>query len=80
VAFPFTARLTWRSSSSTSTDPQLDQHRDSYRGYVGMLVVDKPYRKLKLGSELVSRALAAGPLTTSLSTKHRPQYQMGTTE
>ena len=37
---------------------QLDQHRDSYRGYVGMLVVDKPYRKLKLGSELVSRALA----------------------
>ena len=23
-----------------------------------MLVVDKPYRKLKLGSELVSRALA----------------------
>jgi hypothetical protein len=45
-----------------------------------MLVVDKPYRKLKLGSELVSRALAAGPLTTSLSTKHRPQYQMGTTE
>uniref|UniRef100_A0A7S0S692 N-acetyltransferase domain-containing protein n=1 Tax=Mantoniella antarctica TaxID=81844 RepID=A0A7S0S692_9CHLO len=36
---------------------KLDQHRESFRGYVGMLVVDKPYRKLKLGSALVSRAL-----------------------
>jgi peptide alpha-N-acetyltransferase len=36
---------------------KLDQHRESFRGYVGMLVVDKPYRKLRLGSALVSKAL-----------------------
>jgi peptide alpha-N-acetyltransferase len=36
---------------------KLDQHRDSYRGYVGMLVVDQRFRKLRLGSKLVSRAL-----------------------
>ena len=36
---------------------KLDQHRDSYRGYIGMLVVDKRFRKLRLGSRLVSRAL-----------------------
>ena len=36
---------------------KLDQHRESFRGYVGMLVVTKPHRKLKLGSALVARAL-----------------------
>jgi peptide alpha-N-acetyltransferase len=36
---------------------KLDQHRESFRGYVGMLVVTKPHRDLKLGSSLVSRAL-----------------------
>ena len=37
---------------------KLEKHREMMRGYVGMLVVDKRARKLKLGSELVSRALA----------------------
>ena len=37
---------------------KLDQHRESFRGYVGMLVVVKDFRKLKLGSALVQRALA----------------------
>ena len=36
---------------------KLDQHRESHRGYVGMLVVTKPHRNLKLGSALVARAL-----------------------
>ena len=36
---------------------KLDQHRESFRGYVGMLVVTKPHRNLKLGSALVARAL-----------------------
>lgn len=37
---------------------KLEKHREMMRGYVGMLVVDKRARKLRLGSELVSRALA----------------------
>tara|TARA_B100001142_G_C14151266_1_gene584649 strand:+ start:86 stop:742 length:657 start_codon:yes stop_codon:yes gene_type:complete len=37
---------------------KLEKHRDMYRGYVGMLVVARTHRKLKLGSALVSRALA----------------------
>mmetsp|Transcript_1663 Transcript_1663/g.2873 ORF Transcript_1663/g.2873 Transcript_1663/m.2873 type:complete len:193 (-) Transcript_1663:69-647(-) len=37
---------------------KADLHRDQqFRGYIAMLVVDKPYRKLKLGSKLVCRAI-----------------------
>lgn len=38
---------------------KLEKHREMMRGYIGMLVVDKRARKLKLGSALVSRALSA---------------------
>ena len=36
---------------------KLEKHLEMMRGYVGMLVVDKRARKLRLGSELVRRAL-----------------------
>ncbi len=36
---------------------KLDKHREMFRGYIGMLVVDKRARKAKLGSALVTRAL-----------------------
>ncbi|KAK3236379.1 N-alpha-acetyltransferase mak3 [Cymbomonas tetramitiformis] len=36
---------------------KMDQHRYAFRGYIAMLVVDKPYRKRKLGSKLVCRAI-----------------------
>jgi peptide alpha-N-acetyltransferase len=36
---------------------KMDQHRgQQFRGYIAMLVVDKPYRKLRLGSKLVCQA------------------------
>jgi hypothetical protein len=36
---------------------KMDRHRgQQFRGYIAMLVVDKPYRKLRLGSKLVCAA------------------------
>lgn len=36
---------------------KMDRHRgQQFRGYIAMLVVDKPYRKLRLGSKLVCEA------------------------
>ncbi|KAK9824186.1 hypothetical protein WJX72_008406 [[Myrmecia] bisecta] len=38
---------------------KMDQHRDALmRGYLAMLVVEKPYRSLGIGSQLVKRAIA----------------------
>ncbi|KAK9861103.1 hypothetical protein WJX84_009583 [Apatococcus fuscideae] len=36
---------------------KLDQHGEFLRGYIAMLVVEQPYRKLGIGSELVKRAV-----------------------
>mmetsp|Transcript_23689 Transcript_23689/g.51723 ORF Transcript_23689/g.51723 Transcript_23689/m.51723 type:complete len:195 (-) Transcript_23689:507-1091(-) len=36
---------------------KMDRHRETFRGYIAMLVVDMPYRKHKLGSKLVCRAI-----------------------
>eukprot|EP00741_Cyanophora_paradoxa_P015285 tig00000194_g14754.t1 len=36
---------------------KLDMHRESYRGYIAMLAVDKAYRKRGIGSLLVSKAI-----------------------
>mmetsp|Transcript_5457 Transcript_5457/g.7378 ORF Transcript_5457/g.7378 Transcript_5457/m.7378 type:complete len:221 (-) Transcript_5457:105-767(-) len=37
---------------------KMDVHRgQQFRGYIAMLVVDKPYRKHKLGSKLVCKAI-----------------------
>ncbi|KAK9846812.1 hypothetical protein WJX84_008589 [Apatococcus fuscideae] len=36
---------------------KLDQHGNFMRGYIAMLVVERPYRKLGIGSELVKRAV-----------------------
>lgn len=39
---------------------KLDLHRNrSYRGYIAMLAVEKEYRKLKIGSNLVLKAVKA---------------------
>ena len=36
---------------------KLDKHGEMSRGYIAMLVVDKPFRKFKIGTELVQRSL-----------------------
>ena len=36
---------------------KLDLHRDLKRGYIAMLAVDKEYRKLKIGTTLVQKAI-----------------------
>lgn len=36
---------------------KLDRHRNLYRGYIAMLAVDKDYRKLKIGTNLVQKAI-----------------------
>lgn len=38
---------------------KLDDHRGTQRGYVAMLVVDKAFRKFRIGTSLVQRALHA---------------------
>lgn len=36
---------------------KLDMHLNSKRGYIAMLAVKKEYRKLKIGTTLVQRAI-----------------------
>lgn len=36
---------------------KLDKHRNVNRGYIAMLAVDKDYRKLKIGTNLVQKAI-----------------------
>jgi N-alpha-acetyltransferase 30 len=36
---------------------KFDLHRDIRRGYIAMLAVDKDYRKLKIGTTLVQKAI-----------------------
>lgn len=36
---------------------KLDRHRNFNRGYIAMLAVDKDYRKLKIGTNLVQKAI-----------------------
>jgi len=38
---------------------KLDHHRGVLRGYIAMLAVERAYRKRKIGSSLVRRAIAA---------------------
>lgn len=38
---------------------KLDMHRNVKRGYIAMLAVDKDYRKLKIGTNLVQKAIQA---------------------
>jgi len=38
---------------------KLDDHRGTQRGYVAMLVVDKAFRKFRIGTSLVQRSLHA---------------------
>ncbi|KAJ3023418.1 N-alpha-acetyltransferase 30 [Thoreauomyces humboldtii] len=37
---------------------KLDEHKDTLRGYIGMLAVSKDYRKRGIGSDLVQMAVA----------------------
>lgn len=41
---------------------KLDMHINSKRGYIAMLAVKKEYRKLKIGTTLVQKAIEVGSL------------------
>lgn len=47
---------------------KLDMHMNVRRGYIAMLAVRKEYRKLKIGTTLVTKAIEVRPL---LSICHR---------
>lgn len=42
---------------------KLDVHRHARRGYIAMLAVDKDYRKLKVGTTLVHKAIEVRPFS-----------------
>jgi N-alpha-acetyltransferase 30 len=41
---------------------KFDMHREIRRGYIAMLAVDKDYRKLKIGTTLVQKAIKVSVL------------------
>ncbi|KAH8250518.1 hypothetical protein KR038_009351 [Drosophila bunnanda] len=49
---------------------KLDMHMNVRRGYIAMLAVRKEYRKLKIGTTLVTKAIEVGNITIAMANLH----------
>lgn len=49
---------------------KLDMHMNVRRGYIAMLAVRKEYRKLKIGTTLVTKAIKVGNIMSPHDRKH----------